>query len=899
MWTRIATFILRYRLPILMVLVAVTAVMAWQAQGVRMSYKFGGLLPSDDPTNIAYLDFLENFSEDGNIIVLGSDDPALYELANFNAWYDLASDIKQIRVFPDSQGITASLPVPAIDSVFSIGHSYTLVKNDSLKRFGFERIFPQNPGSQAELDSGLAAVRSLPFYEGLLYKDNSPATLMMVFVNADLFNSEDRGPSVTNILALVEGFEEETGIKTHVSGLPYIRTQMTGKVKVELRLFILLAAAVTALLLLLFFRNFGVMLASIAVVCIGVIWSLGTIALFDYPITMLMGLIPPLMIVIGVPNCIYLLNKYHAEFKKHGNKAKALTRVIQKVGNATFMTNATTALGFATFIFTHSDILQHFGVVAALNIMAMFVISLITIPTVFSFLPAPRRKHVRHLDRRWVFQVVNQLLNIVTSHRKKVYVGTIILVSFSLYGLSLMETTGNVVDDLPQTDKVITDLHWFESRFNGVMPFEVIIDTKKKGLALREKNLRRMEQLQELLAEYPQFSRSLSIVDAVKFGKQAFYSGNPEKYALLSRQEQSFIGPYFSNDYETGGVESTFIDSLRQRTRITSQVADIGTREMAALLDELRPRIDSIFNPRSFQVDSLYDVFANAERGNASERAEHFFEAYPAYTSQVYQGLVEKGVLDSTCADQLSCVLERSSEQVVVDELRQVIDASRTGVTLTGTSIVFLEGTSYMTKNLMISLLLAICVIAGIMALLFKSGRMVLISLVPNMIPLLFTAAVMGYFGIPIKPSTILVFSIAFGISVDDTIHFLAKYRQELKVLSWNIRESVLVAVKETGVSMMYTSIVLFFGFGMFAASEFDGTRALGILVSMTLLVAMFTNLVLLPSLLLSFERWITTKAFSEPFLEIIDEEEDIELEELEVQKGLNIPRESHDQADA
>lgn len=195
-----------------------------------------------------------------------------------------------------------------------------------------------------------------------------------------------------------------------------------------------------------------------------------------------------------------------------------------------------------------------------------------------------------------------------------------------------------------------------------------------------------------------------------------------------------------------------------------------------------------------------------------------------------------------------------------------------------------------MVNNLMISLALAICVIAFIMALLFRSMRMVLISLVPNMIPLLFTAAVMGYFGIPIKPSTILVFSIAFGISVDDTIHFLAKYRQELRVLSWNIKESVLIAVKETGVSMMYTSIVLFFGFGMFAASEFEGTQALGILVSMTLLVAMFANLVLLPSLLLSFERWLTTKAFSEPFLEIIDEEEDIELEELEIIKGLNQP---------
>lgn len=889
MWTFLSSVILRYRLPIIIVMLGITAFMGWNAQNVRMSYKFGGLLPGDDPTNLAYLDFLQNFSEDGNVIVIGTEDESLFELDQFREWYSLTEDIKRITVDkPLAEDPSRMIAVNAIDSVFSIGHSYAIVKDDSLKRFDFERVFPGNPEDQASLDSSLARVRSLPFYEGLLYKDDSPATLMMVFVNAELFNSEDRGMSVQKIIAEIEGFEERTGIKTHVSGLPYIRTQMTEKVKGELRLFIILAVAVTALLLLLFFRNFGVMLVCILVVCIGVIWSLGTIALFDYPITMLMGLIPPLMIVIGVPNCIYLLNKYHAEYKKHGNKAKALTRVIHKVGNATFMTNATTALGFATFIFTHSDILKHFGVVASLNILAMFVISLITIPTVFSFLPAPSRKHVRHLDRKWVFTVVNQLVNIVTNYRRPVYLSTIVLVLVGFIGLSLMETTGNVVDDLPQTDKVITDLHWFENEFNGVMPFEVIIDTKRQGQILKDKNLKRMERLQEMLTEYPEFSRSLSIVDAVKFGKQAFYNGDPNRYKLMNRQEQSFIGPYFRSEYETGGIERTFMDSARQRTRITSQVADIGTKEMAALLGEIRPRIDSIFNPRSFAVDSVWEA-KTASIAITSDSLMSFLDMHKAYAKPTFDRLAEAGKIDPDCEDQAACLAALAPDELKT-AIRETIDGLRTDVTLTGTSIVFLEGTRYMVKNLFISLALAICVIAGIMALLFRSARMVLISLVPNMIPLLFTAAVMGYFGIPIKPSTILVFSIAFGISVDDTIHFLAKYRQELRLLSWNIKDSVIHAVKETGVSMMYTSIVLFFGFGMFAASEFEGTQALGILVSMTLLVAMFANLVLLPSLLLSFERWLTTQAFSEPFLEIIDEEEDIELEELQVRKGLNQP---------
>jgi predicted RND superfamily exporter protein len=522
-----------------------------------------------------------------------------------------------------------------------------------------------------------------------------------------------------------------------------------------------------------------------------------------------MGLIPPLMIVIGVPNCIYLLNKYHAEFKRHGNKGLALTRMVKKVGNATFMTNATTALGFAAFMFTTSDVLQQFGVIASLNILSMFFISLLIIPAVFSWLPPPRRRHVRHLDRRWVFLVVHRLERAVSHHRKWVYVVTACVLILGGIGISKMKVTGNIAGDLPQEDAILADLNWFEDRFGGVMPFEVVIHSDKPGKVTQLAFLKKVEQLQKVLAEEPQLSRSVSLVDGLKLAKQGFFQGNPARYSLPSRREQSFMGPYLSGT-SGGGLEGDgkFVDSARTTIRVSAQVADIGTQEMNALTDRLQLRIDSIFPPEEHRVF------------------------------------------------------------------------------MTGTSVVFVEGTTYLVKNLLVSLMLAVLVIATVMSILFRSARMVAISLLPNLVPLIFTAAVMGYFGIALKPSTLLVFSIAFGISVDDTIHLLAKYRQELDLHGWNMREAVLLAVRETGVSMMYTSIVLFFGFLMFFASDFEGTRALGILVSTTLLVAMLTNLVLLPSMLLGFERYITAKTFKEPLLEIIDEEDDVDLAELEVMEG-------------
>ncbi|MGB0165890.1 MAG: efflux RND transporter permease subunit [Luteibaculum sp.] len=801
---RISGLILRNRPGIIVVLALLTAFMLYMSQKVELSYKFGGILPKTDSTSIVYQKFLEEFSEDGNIMVLGVQSPDFFSIEHFNAWYKLGKDLQAIKIPGGSLGADS---LSVIDSVFSVAHLYNLKKNAELRVFELEKLMKRLPQSQAELDSLASSVKALPFYEGLLYNRDSEASLMMLFVNPQVFNDEVRVGALKIVRDRIEKFEQGH-FDVKISGLPYIRTLVSQKVKRELGMFIGLAAIVTALLLFFFFRSFRVMFYSLLVVIVGVIWSLGTIGLFGFKLTILMGLIPPLMIVIGIPNCVYLLNKYHQEFKLHGNKIKALSRVIQKIGNATFMTNCTTAIGFATFIFTSSAILREFGIIAALNILIVFFLSILLIPVIFSYQPEPKLRHTNHLNRKWLYTVAEWLVYMVTKQRRLVYICTIVLVVFGFIGLSKITVTGFIVDDLPKKDIIYKDLKFFETHFNGVMPLEILVDTKKEGAAIQRKTLQKVEELQLVIEEYPEISKSLSIVDALKFAKQAFFNGLPSKYSLINSSEQRFIAPYLKNSGNDGEeLLTAFVDSAKQRVRITAQMADVGTLKMNEIIEDLRPRIDSIFNPNEYQV------------------------------------------------------------------------------TLTGTSVVFFKGTSYLVKNLFVSLCIAVLIIAFIMALLFRSWRMVLISFVPNLIPLLVTASIMGYFDISIKPSTILVFSIAFGISVDDTIHYLAKYRQELKAYHWNIGGSVIRAVRETGVSMIYTSIILFFGFGVFAASEFGGTQALGILISVTLLVAMLSNLVLLPSLLMSLDKYLTTQAFEEPLMEIIDEEEDIDLAELKIQK--------------
>ncbi|NBC24253.1 MAG: MMPL family transporter, partial [Bacteroidetes bacterium] len=653
MWERTAGFILRYRLPLLAVILIITGFMGYQSQFVTMSYKFGGILPEDDSTQIEYDRFTEKFAQDGNILVLGVQGEKIHDYPAFADWYTLGNDLRAID---------------GIDSVFSEAHLYTIKKNKAEKRFDFSKLVNRRPRSQAEVDSLKRRINDLPFYRGLLYNDSTGASLMMLSVNRDKFNSDARVEVVEEVQELAGAFSDKTGLQVHYSGLPFIRTVQTAKIKEELGLFVGLSALITAVLMLLFFKSFRVMFISLAVVIIGVIWSLGFISLFGFKLTALMGLIPPLIIVIGVPNCVFLLNKYHSEFRKHGNQIKALNRVIHKVGNATFMTNATTAMGFATFIFTQSAMLKEFGIIASINIICVFFISLVIIPSLFSFIKPPKERHVKHLERTWLYTVVNTLTGMVSHHRKFTYIGTVLVVAASIYGLTLVEATGNIVDDLPEEDQIIKDLNFFEENFAGVMPLEILVNAKDSSKVTKDKTLRKIEELQSLLESYPEISRSLAITDAVKFAKQAYYNGAPSRYSLLSGYEKSFIGPY--------GITQLFLDSSRQVTRISARIADIGTNELDTLMSNLKPEVYEIFPKNEYKV------------------------------------------------------------------------------TLTGTSIVFLNGTDYLVRNLFISLAIAITVIAILMALLFNSARMVVISLIPNLIPLLFTAGLMGFFGIAIKPST-------------------------------------------------------------------------------------------------------------------------------------------------
>ena len=790
MWLKVSGIILRNKILLLTVLLAITVFLGYHAKNVEMSYEYASLLPKKDQAFKDYRKFVDVFGEEGNLIIIGVQDPDFFKIDHFNRWRKLGRELEQVE---------------GVENLLTISNTYNLLKNTDKKEFEVKPVFPDTISTQKELDNFAEEFRNLPFYENTVYNPDSDAYLLALTVNKEKMLTREREKMVKSIQRISRKFEKEENVKIHYSGLPYIRVVNSIKIKRELYFFSVLALAICIVVLFLFFRSFKAVVFPVLIVITGVIWALGMLSLFGYKITILSGMIPPLLIVIGIPNSIYMLNKFHHEYVRHGNKIKALQRVIIKIGNATFLTNLTTAAGFATFIIVKSDILREFGIVASLNIMGLFVLSLLLIPIIFSFIEPPSSKHVRHLDNRLVSAIIDRLIRITTNYRKTVYISAVVIVGIGIYGISLMKSSGYMVDDIPESDPVYKDLKFFESNFDGLMPLEIMVDTRQPGGVIQLTTFRKINQLEKRLEEYPELSPALSLANLLKFSKQAFYKGNKRYYSLPNNREKNFIFQYASPGEDNSALLQSFIDSSQQVTRISLRMKDAGTKRMEELYTSINADIDSVFTSENYDV------------------------------------------------------------------------------TVTGSSITFFKGTQYLLKNLFISLGLAVFLISAFMAIMFSSWRMVIMSLTPNVIPLIFTGAIMGFAGIPIKASTILVFSIAFGISVDNTIHFLAKYRQELKVTNWNIGKSVIYALKETGVSMLYTSVVLFFGFGIFTLSSFGGTQAMGVLVSLTLLIAVTSNLILLPSLLMGLQRLTTTHAFEEPLLHIYDEEDDMELEELEM----------------
>ena len=869
MWNRIANFILRNRFIILGLHALLTVLFGYyMLTGLKIDNKYGNMLPKNTEEQATYLHFKEMFGEDGSTLVLAIHDDSLYTERSFLKWKELGDSILQI---------------PGVIAVTSEAHLYNIVNNKSKSIFEFRPIFYDKTFHEKSIDSIKKEIRLYPIYKGILYNPKTEVSLMMIKLKEDFLLDKKKQEIVIDIEKLASTYESEFG-RVHFAGLPHMRVLIGKRVLNEMYFFIAISLFVSSALMYFFFRSIRVTIMSNIVVLVTVVWSLGTIGMLGYNLSIIMALIPTLMIVIGIPNCIYLYNKYHQEYRLHNNKVKAIARVIKKTGTAMFMTNVTTALGFVTFVFTSSEKFYEFGVVSTINIMLCFIVSLCLIPIFASFSKSPKERHLKHLDRKAAIGLLEKLVFITAHKRAWIYWVSAIVIVVSTVGVYKIKVTGNITGDLPNGDPILEDIHFIESNFGGAVPFEILIDYKEPGRLFSKSKgtLTKLEEVQELLAKDTLFAKSISVVDFLKVINMAYYGNNVDQYKIISRRDLPHLKKYLDNIATNGNNSFSLkelVDTSACVLRVRTQMKDIGSYEVADKVDTIKARIDEIMNPDKKEFERMYKK-ATSGKKNYYDSLIANSTIYNALTAEISNGDEAKQLAFDSDPELIKPYLKKKNIDTL---MRHALDQEYFEVKLTGTSVVASEGTQYLVENLFSSILFAILSIAILMSILFYSFRMVVVSMIPNIIPLVMTAGIMGWFGIPLKPSTLLIFSIALGITVDNTIHFLARYRQELKLRKWDLKECVAISIRESGLSIIYTSVILFFGFIVFVFSQFGGTQALGYLSALTYFIALFTSMLILPALLLSLERRLTTKSFEEPFFELYDEEEDIDLGRLVV----------------
>ena len=772
MWHKLAEFILKFKVYCLAVLLVITIVMGYFAAQVKLSYEFTKAIPDDNPKFVIYKDFVKKFGIDGATIVVGFTTDKMYTKEVFNQVHELHQQIKLI---------------PAVTEVLSVPFAYELQKDSTETKFKVHPVFSAPYQNDSLLLADAQKFETLPFYKNLLYNKDSNAYIMAVSFIPDSINTGAR----TRIIGLLEeklnAFSKNTQLTIHLSGLPYIRTIIADRIKKEMLWFLVGSLLLSAITLLLFFRSIPATLMSLAVVAMGVIWSFGTMVLMGQKITLLTALIPPLVVVIGIPNCIYFLNKYHTAYKETNDRSAAIIQMVSKMGIVTLFCNITAAIGFFVFALTKSPLLKEFGWVSGINIMALFFISLFFIPPVLSYLKPPSQKHVKYLENKYLTHLLVKIERWTFNHTKWVFGITLILVVFSIVGVLKIKKEAFIVDDLPKKDKLYIDLKWFEQNAGGVMPLEIVIDTKKKnGLIRNTKPLDHIETFQQFLLTQPELGKPLGLIEGIKFAKQAFYDGDSNSYSVPSGTEMAFIAPYLkpvdgnvntqaNTPKSPTALLNKFIDTEKRATRISVNMKDIGSAQLPIFLKRMDSATQAIFDSTNYHVQ------------------------------------------------------------------------------ITGSSVTFLEGSNFIIKGLGESIFWAFLLIAICMLFLFRSFPILMCSLVPNIVPLLITAGCMGWIGVSLKPSTVLVFSVALGIAIDVTIRFLVNYKQELPRLNHQVNSTLIQTIKNTGISIIYTSMVLVAGFVIFCFSEFGGTKALGWLTSLTLVVSTLTNLILLPALIKTF----------------------------------------------
>ena len=753
LWSRITDWIIEHSRAIVVVVVLVTVYLGWWATRVQTDHRPGHFLDEDSDVvrDFERLSSLFDPSQDVLYVIFPDSDARdpsfLQDLDSLTQWIERQN------------GVTSALSLTNAPFLVRVGDSLQTTRL-------YDTSLPDSLIDQR--------IRDASYIRGLLMTNEGTAPAVIVRIDSEFNDTPAR-------IVLVRSIERRASAVVGdpaMAGFPYVRSMYGERVTREAPLFTFLALAISLLMLYVTFRARRAVLLPTIVVALGIVWTVGLIALFDHRLNIVTSVLPALLVVIGMANSIHLTTKFYDRYHILADRRAAMKDTMRIVGLATFLTSLTTAIGFLVLELSGSRLLAEFGLFAALGVGVLYILSVTLIPISYIALEAPEATKIRIATDVRFSGMFDALARLTRRRAAAVILLSAGLIVTAIVGGSRISTDIFVFSDFYEDDPMRQNLRRFEEAYGGVLPMELVIVSNDEGRFRSISAVRGIDRLQQQLATFEGVGATYSVADLLKLANQAYFGGHPQAYRIPSGFELPFLQSALQSleDHvreDLAGSLPQFTDSSFAATRIYMGVDDVGTDRMNAIAD-------SAISLASDTFTGDYEVFA------------------------------------------------------------------------TGTAIKATRSGENLVANLAVSLAIALAAISVIMALLFRSIRLTLISLIPNVIPLILVAGAMGFAGVVLKPSTALIFPLAFGIAVDDTIHFLAKYRM-VSAAGVPRDEAVVITLRETGKAILFTSLVLMGGFLVFTLSSFGGTVSMGALTALTLFAALIANLFLLPALLFRY----------------------------------------------
>jgi len=725
--------ILEYSRTILIVLFVITSFFAYIAffseQKIVTDFSLEQLFPDKDPAKDLYEQLLRDFpKEESNLFIV-------YECPNC-----LDQDfLDELNIVSDDLSF--------IEGVENVQSVLSFIDDD------FEDY------DEKEWNIKAKEVIDNPVLSNIFVAKDGRIGTIVVKLENHISDHENRKIVLTEVYKVLNN----SSMEYYLAGIPFIRTEYVEFVMSERDIFIPIAFIVSAIVLFYVFRQIRCVLLSLLAIGVTLIWISGIMAISNISINVISYLTFNLLTIIGVSDCIHILIKYHESLKEGLNKEKAIYQVIKEIGYALFLTSFTTAVGFFSLCLTNIKIIREFGFLVGLGVILMFVVTIVLLPIILSFINQPSKKHIRRLVKGGRLQLAESINYWIFNYPKQILLSTLLIIVISIYGILHVSNNSSVFDDFRPGNKIYESIKFVDNNLGGVFPIEIIIETDRENGLIDPDLLNAIEEFQDSVKQIYTIGSVKSVVDIVKVvnnelnGSYEIPFSYDEINSYLSFEEDAFRG---------------FLLPELNKGRITC-------RAIAGKTDE----------------------------AEYTKKRIHYY-----------------------------------ANSILPDDCK---------ISITGSIIVMLKSNKYMVKNLMTSFIVASIVIFFSMMFLFGSKRLALLSILPNLIPLMFAGGVMGVFNIVLRPSTAMTFSIALGIAVDDTIHFLARFRQEYMRNKGNYNLAITKTLLTTGKAIISTTIVISLGFIVLLFSQYVPNFEFGLLGTIILIVALGGSLILLPVLII------------------------------------------------